>query len=188
MPVAQPVHLEAQSAFLSRSFRNYQIARFLAILGSEAQSFAVALQIYKLTHSPLLLGSTGLALFLPSILFVLPAGHTADRFSRKRVILACYSLQTVCSAALFAITFFGVRSVLTIYVLLFFIGVGRAFSGPAASAILPQLVPKESVVNAMTWGSAVFQTANISGPALGGLLYAMKLRGAAGRLNGASMV
>ena len=160
----------------------------MVILGAEAQSFAVALQIYKLTHSALLLGSTGLALFLPSILFVLPAGHTADRFSRKRVILACYSLQTVCSAALFAISFLGVRSIVTIYVLLFFIGVGRAFSGPAASAILPQLVPKESFVNAMTWGSAVFQTANISGPALGGLLYAIRLPGAAARLNGASLV
>lgn len=188
MPQAEPRQPGANSAFQSRSFRNYQIARFLVILGAEAQSFAVALQIYKLTHSALLLGSTGLALFLPSILFVLPAGHVADRFSRKRVILACYSLQTLCSAALFFISFRGVHSVVLIYVLLFFIGVGRAFSGPAASAILPQLVPKENFVNAMTWGSAVFQTANISGPALGGLLYAVKLPGAASRLDEAPLV
>ena len=188
MSSAEPRQPGAKSAFTSPSFRNYQIARFLVILGAEAQSFAVALQIYKLTHSALLLGSTGLALFLPSILFVLPAGHTADRFSRKRVILACYGLQTVCSAALFFISFVGVRSIVLIYVLLFFIGVGRAFSGPAASAILPQLVPKENFVNAMTWGSAVFQTANISGPALGGLLYGVTLSGSASRLNGAPLV
>ncbi|GAA3748497.1 MFS transporter [Terriglobus aquaticus] len=188
MSAAEPRQPGAQSAFASPSFRNYQVARFLVILGAEAQSVAVAWQIYQLTHSALLLGSTGLALFLPSILFVLPAGHTADRYDRKRVILTCYGLQLVCSAALFAISYMGLRSIITIYVLLFFIGVGRAFSGPAASAILPQLVPKESFVNAMTWGSAVFQTANISGPALGGLLFTIALHGQAARLNGAPLV
>ena len=188
MPALESGQAGAPSAFQSRSFRNYQVARFLVILGAEAQSVAVAWQIYQLTHSALLLGATGLALFLPSILFVLPAGHAADRFDRKRVILTCYSLQVVCSAALFAISYMGLRNILTIYALLFCIGLGRAFSGPAASAILPQLVPKESFVNAMTWGSAVFQTANISGPALGGLLFTIALHGRAARLNGAPLV
>ncbi|WP_419804544.1 MFS transporter [Terriglobus sp.] len=188
MPAAEPRQPGASSAFQSRSFRNYQIARFVVILGAEAQSVAVAWQIYQLTHSALLLGSTGLALFLPGILFVLPAGHTADRYNRKRVILICYGLQMLCSAALFVISYLGFRSVVAIYALLFCIGLGRAFSGPAASAILPQLVPKESFVNAMTWGSAVFQTANISGPALGGLLFTITLHGAATRLSGAPLV
>ena len=188
MPVAEPQQPGASSAFQSRSFRNYQIARFTVILGSEAQSVAVAWQIYELTHSALLLGSTGLALFLPSLLFMLPAGHTADRFNRKRVILTCYGLQMICSAALFAISYMRLHNIVLIYALLFCIGLGRAFSGPAASAILPQLVPKEHFVNAMTWGSAVFQTANISGPALGGLLFTIALHGRGARLNGAPLV
>lgn len=188
MPEADSRHPGTSAAFQSQSFRNYQIARFLAILGAEAQAVAVAWQIYSLTHSPLLLGSTGLALFLPGVLFVLPAGHTADRFNRKRVILTCYGLQLVCSAALFALSLMHEQSIVAIYSLLFLIGLGRAFSGPAASAILPQLVPKESFVNAMAWGSAVFQTSNISGPALGGLLFTLSLPGAASRLNGAPIV
>ena len=55
-----------------------------------------------------------------------------------------------------------------IYAVLVGIGLGRAFSGPAASAMLPSLVPKEHFVNAVTWGATVFQIANMSGPAVGG--------------------
>jgi len=68
------------------------------------------------------------------------------------------------------------------------IGLGRAFSGPAASAMLPSLVPKEHFVNAVTWGATVFQIANMSGPAVGGLLFTLPLAGTAARWNGAPVV
>lgn len=191
MPEAEPpenTESAAGTAFQSRSFRNYQIARFLVILGAEAQSVAVAWQIYQLTHSALLLGCTGLALFLPGVLFVLPAGHAADRFSRKGIILGCYGLQTLCTAMLFYLAYTHSRSIAAVYGTLLLVGVGRAFSGPASSAILPSLVPKGGVVNAMTWGSAIFQTANISGPAVGGLLFTLALPQAFKRLDGAPVV
>ena len=70
------------AAFSSRNFRRYQLARLCVILGAEAQSLAVAWQIYQITHSALYLGYTGLALFLPGIFFVLPAGHVALRRRR----------------------------------------------------------------------------------------------------------
>ena len=82
----------------------------------------------------------------------------------------------------------GTSHVLWIYGILFLIGAGRAFSGPASSAIQPQLVPKGAFVNAMTWGSAIFQTANIMGPALGGLLFTLILPGRAARWSGAPVV
>ena len=69
--------------------------------------------------------------------------------------------------------------------MLFLIGSGRAFSGPASSALLPHLVPTEHFVNAITWGATVFQIANIAGPAVGGLLYTLPLQG---RLYGAPIV
>jgi MFS family permease len=179
---------EASTAFASRNFRRYQTARLLVILGAEAQSVAVAWQIYQLTHSALLLGCTGLALFLPGILFVLPAGHAADRYDRKTIIIACYALQAVCTAVLLYLSLTGVPNVLWVYAILFFIGAGRAFSGPASSAIQPQLVPRGAFVNAMTWGSAVFQIANISGPALGGLLFTVTLTGSLAHWTGAPIV
>src|ERR1700712_1444996 len=89
--------LRAGGALQSRDFRLYQAARFMVILGAEAQSVAVAWHVYQLTHSALSLGYTGLALFLPGLFFVLPAGHVADRYDRRRVILTCYTVQAVCS-------------------------------------------------------------------------------------------
>ena len=162
-------------AFASRDYRRYQLARVGAILGAEAQSVAVAWQVYSITHRAIDLGYTGLALFLPGLLFLLPAGHAADRFDRRQVILVCYSLQIFCSAALVMLARSGSQSIMAIYAVLFLIGTGRAFSGPASSALIPHLVPEEHFVNAVTWGGAIFQLANITGPALGGLLFTFPL-------------
>jgi MFS family permease len=178
--MAQPA-----AAFLSRDFVRYQLARVVVIIGAEAQALAVAWQVYQITHKAIDLGYTGLVLFLPGLLFMLPAGHVADRFDRRHVILICYSLQAVCSFTLFRMAWTGVQEVWPIFTVLFFIGTGRAFSGPASSALVPHLVPPKHFVNAITWGSAIFQIANFVGPALGGVLYTLPLHG---RLHGASLV
>ena len=162
-------------AFSSRDFRRYQLARVAAILGAEAQAVAVAWQVYAITHRALDLGYTGLALFLPGLIFLFPAGHAADRFDRRRIILICYSLQIFCTASLVMLARANTRSILEIYAVLFLIGTGRAFSGPAATALIPHLVPEEHFVNAVTWGGAIFQLANITGPAVGGLLFTFPL-------------
>lgn len=162
-------------AFASRDFARYQLARVAAILGAEAQAVAVAWQVYSITHRPIDLGYTGLALFLPGLIFLLPAGHVADRFDRRRVILICYSLQIFCTAALMTLAYSNTRNILDIYAVLFLIGTGRAFSGPAASALIPHLVPEEHFVNAVTWGGAIFQLSVIAGPAVGGLLFTFPL-------------
>jgi len=162
-------------AFASRDFRRYQLARVAVILGAEAQSVAVAWQVYSITHRAIDLGYTGLALFLPGLLFLLPAGHVADRFDRRRVIMACYALQCFCTVALVILARNNTQNILAIYTVLFFIGTGRAFSGPASSALIPHLVPEAHFVNAVTWGGAIFQLANITGPALGGLMFTFPL-------------
>jgi MFS family permease len=162
-------------AFGFRDFRRYQLARVTAILGAEAQAVAVAWQVYSITHRALDLGYVGLALFLPGLVFLLPAGHVADRFDRRQVILVCYSLQVLCTTALLFLTRSGLHGVFPIYVVLFFVGSARAFSGPASSALIPHLVPEQHFVNAVTWGGAIWQFSNITGPALGGLLFTFPL-------------
>ncbi|MEO8737361.1 MAG: MFS transporter [Edaphobacter sp.] len=182
----------AGSAFRSRDFRLYQAARLMVILGAEAQSVAVAWQVYAITHSALDLGFTGLALFLPGLFLMLAAGHVADRFDRRKIILACYGLQAVCTAALLWLsltkTHISNGHVWPIYAVLLGIGMGRAFSGPAASAMLPSLVPKDHFVNAVTWGATIYQIANMAGPAAGGLLFTLQLTGVLTRWNGAAIV
>src|SRR5579863_3937387 len=122
-PAPQP-HPRGLEAFASRDFRRYQLARSAVILGAEAQAVAVAWQVYSITHRAIDLGYTGLALFLPGLLFLLPAGHVADRFDRRHVILICYSLQMVCSSALVYLAIHGSQSILPIYAVLFVIGTG----------------------------------------------------------------
>jgi len=185
---AQAVESGAASAFLSRDFRLYQTARLLVILGAEAQTVAVAWQVYQITHSALDLGLTGLALFVPGLFFMLAAGHVADRYDRRRVILICYSVQALCTFALLWFAIHGIARVWPIYAVLLGIGLGRAFSGPAASALLPSLVPKEHFVNAITWGATVFQFANIAGPMVGGLLLPLSFPGRLSGMNGAAVV
>ena len=164
----------------------------MVILGAEAQSVAVAWQVYQITHSALKLGLTGLALFLPGLICMLAAGHAADRYDRKGIILLCYGLQAASTAVLLWLSFSswalqGGR-VWPIYAVLIFIGMGRAFSGPASSALLPSLVPKEHFVNAVTWGATIYQIANMSGPAVGGLLFTLPLTGILERWRGAPAV
>ena len=175
MDSSSPLPRRGLEAFASRDFRRYQLARVAVILGAEAQSVAVAWQVYSITHRAIDLGYTGLALFLPGLLFLLPAGHVADRFDRRHVILVCYSLQVLCTGALVVLARNNTQSILSIYTVLFFIGTGRAFSGPASSALIPHLVPEIHFVNAVTWGGAIFQLANITGPALGGLMFTFPL-------------
>jgi MFS family permease len=174
-------------AFLSRDFRLYQTARLLVILGAEAQSIAVAWQVYQITHSALDLGLTGLALFAPGLFFMLAAGHVADRYDRRGIILTCYATQALCTVALLWFALHPTGHVLPIYAVLLGVGMGRAFSGPASSALLPSLVPKHHFVNAVTWGSIVFQIANIAGPSVGGLLFTLPLSGALARWDGAAV-
>ena len=178
----------AASAFLSRDFRLYQVARLLVILGAEAQSVAVAWQVYQITHSALDLGLTGLALFAPGLVFMLAAGHVADRYDRRWIILVCYGIQAVCTVALMRFALHPTGRVWPIYAVLLGVGMGRAFSGPASSALLPSLVPKHHFVNAVTWGAIVFQIANIAGPAVGGLLFTLPLTGSLAGWNGAASV
>src|SRR3984885_15167398 len=120
-------------AFKSRDFRLYQAARLMVILGAEAQSVAVAWQVYAITHSALALGYTGLALFLPGIFFMLAAGHAADRYDRRKIILLCYGLQAGCTAVLLWLSMRATAlqpgRIWPIYAVLVGMGLGRAFSG-----------------------------------------------------------
>jgi MFS family permease len=178
----------AGSAFLSRDFRLYQTARLLVILGAEAQSIAVAWQVYQITHSALDLGLTQLALFAPGIFFMLAAGHVADRYDRRAIILVCYATQALCTTALLRFALHPNGRVWPIYAVLLGVGLGRSFSGPASSALVPSLIPKHHFVNAVTWGAIVFQIANIAGPSVGGLLFTLPLTGALERWHGAAAV
>src|ERR1700693_3677966 len=159
------VNGDYRSAFKSRDVRLYQAVRLMVVPRAGAPTVGVAWQVYALTLSALDLGYTGVALFLPGVFVMLAAGHAADRYDRRKIILLCYGLQAVCTATLLWLSMSATAlkggRIWPIYAVLVGIGLGRAFSGPAASAMLPSLVPKEHFVNAVTWGATVYQIANM---------------------------
>jgi MFS family permease len=99
-------------------------------------------------------------------------GHVADRFQRRRILVACYAAMALLSAALFAFTRADATHLAPIYAVLVGVGVARAFQGPASQSILPSLVPVEHFSNAVAWSSSLWQTAMVLGPTLGGVAYA----------------
>ena len=170
IPTAQR---SSRAAFQYPNFRYLTTARFLSAASSEMQAVAVGWQIFNLTHRPLDLGLVGLAQFAPGILLFLFTGHTADRVSRQRILLACYGGFSLCSLSLLWLTLHGLTSVWPIYAVLLGNGVVRAFLGPASQAFLPLLVPEEHFPNAVAWDSSIFKTATILGPVLGGVVYSV---------------
>ena len=135
------------------------------------QSVAVGWQVFEMTQRPLDLGYVGLVQFLPGVLLSIPAGHTADRFDRRAVLLVCYAACALNSTLLFLQTHSGSRSALPIFAVLLSVGITRAFSGPASQSLVPQLVPEAHFGNAVAWGASIFQVATVLGPAMGGLIY-----------------
>jgi MFS family permease len=163
----------ALRAFRSLDFRRFLGSRLLAIVGLEMVNVAVGWQVYALTRRPLDLGYVGLAQFLPPLLLTLPAGHAADRFDRRRVVLLCHLGFGVCAALLAWLSLSGVRTALPIFGVLVLLGTARAFNAPAAQALMPSLLPEADFPNAVAWNSSTFQVGTVAGPALGGALYAL---------------
>ena len=152
-------------------YRRFLLANILASAGAEMQVVAVGWELYERTHSARDLGFVGLVMVLPVLFLALPAGHAADRFSRKALILASQSLMAVASLGLMLLSA-AQGPVGWTYAALFVAGVAHAVSMPARWSILRQLVPDHLVGNAITWNSSGWQVASVVGPALGGLIIA----------------
>ena len=166
----------SRAAFRHRPFRFYMPARFLTTVASEMQAVAVGWQIYDITRRPLDLGLVGLAQFLPGICLFLFAGHVADRFPRRTILQFCYGGFAACSLLLLAFSLRALTAPAPIYAILLLNGVVRAFNAPASQSFVPLLVPTEDFPNAVAWGSSIFQTAIITGPMLGGIIYGLSGR------------
>ena len=157
----------------NRRYRLYLGSRLSLILATQMLSVAVGWHIYDITHEALSLGFSGLALFLPGVVFALPAGHIADRYDRRRIIMLCHLGIVLAASTLALFAFREVTSLLPIYGVLAVLGTIRAFSGPSGQALMPTLVPREHIERAVALGSSSWQLAMIGGPSMGGVIYAM---------------
>ena len=149
----------------------FVIARFLATIAVQMQSVAVGWQIYQKTGSTLDLGLIGLAQFLPFAMLILIAGHFADQWNRRWIMLGCFTIELICGVLLLIFAQQGLTSVFPVFAVMALYGVARAFMMPASQAILVDLVPRESLASAVALNSLLFHIAVIAAPPLGGALY-----------------
>ncbi len=158
-------------------FRAFWLTRMCGVLGTSAQSAAIAWQVYGLARqttdirqSALFVGLMGLSQFLTLFAFTLPAGIVADRFDRKLIVTVVMVGQFLLSLAFLGYSFIDNPPIWGLFALGAILGAFRAFSAPASSAIAPMLVPKSILPKAIAVNSTAFQTGLIVGPALGGFL------------------
>jgi MFS family permease len=155
-----------------RDFTLYLCARFLAAIATQMIIIAVGWQVYHITGSVLDLGLIGLSQFVPFLCLSLFAGHAADQFDRRRIIVVCLVTFLLCAALLLGFSLLHFMQAWPIYVVLALFGMARAFQGPAAQSFVPNLVPTASFATAVGVSSSTFQIATIVGPSIGGVVYA----------------
>ncbi|GER86941.1 MFS transporter [Dictyobacter vulcani] len=169
-PLAPKTH-DPYQAMRFRDFRLLLIGSFIVSMGERMLEVALGWELYERTNSALVLGGVGLVLIIPVILLSLPAGHIADRFNRKGIVLVSQSVMVLASLALTLLSIVH-GSIAFIYACLFVIGAAGAFLSPASSALASQTIPEEAFENSATWSSSSWQMASVLGPGLGGMLVA----------------
>ena len=159
-------------AFEYRDFRLMWVGACTSSIGTWMQIVAQGWLIYRLTHSSRLLGLNDFLGGLPIFLFTLIGGVVADRAERRKILLVSQYIQMASAGILTVLTATGVVQVWQILCLSFVSGLAQAFGGPAYSALIPTLVDREDMPNAIALNSIQFNLAVTVGPALAGITLA----------------
>jgi MFS family permease len=133
---------------------------------------AMGWQIYAMTSSAFDLGLIGVAQFIPMAALTFFGGHAVDRYERKLVLQLCQIAEAMAAIFLAWGTLAGWLTVGEIFAAVVVLGGSRAFGSPASAALLPGVVPAERLQKATALSNGAFQTATITGPAIGGFAYA----------------
>lgn len=171
--MSQRQELTRPNVYRQPGFVAFVIARLVAVFAMQIQAVVVAWQVYEITGEPLSLAYVGLAQFIPMLLLLMPAGDLIDRFNRKRVLALSWIGAALCSGTLLWLSLNDTENVHWFYAALVLYGCSRAFIGPALTSLLPQIVPRDQLAQAIATNSMIMRTATILGPVLGGVLYAM---------------
>ncbi|MGI9169505.1 MAG: MFS transporter [Caulobacteraceae bacterium] len=170
--------LPSASALLREGdYLRFWASRWLGSLGSQIQSVTMGWQVYEISRRTLGVGQSafnvsliGLITFAPLFFLALPAGETADRHDRRKVLLLCYvgEISAVAILAVASLTHLATVPLLLAVAVLF--GASRSFFSPAMSALGPMMVSRRLLPRAIAWNSLAWQSAAVAGPAAAGLL------------------
>jgi MFS family permease len=171
-----------QSAFAAlqiAEYRNLLTGRLFFVVGLRMIAAVVGWWIYKLTNDPFAIGIVGLCEVIPAVSLSLYAGHVIDISEKRKLLLIGVVLYLLCALLLVGISsqymnlnFSNTYIAGFVYAVIFFSGIIRAFAGPVFGTLIPAIVPKEHLQNAITWNQGVWLSASVAGHAIGGLLIA----------------
>lgn len=161
------------------NFRSYFVARFAMTLAQNAMIIVIGWQVYTIARETMTVGEAaaqlgliGLLQFLPLFLTTPITGYVADRFDRRWITRITVTLQLACALVLALATYEGWITLPLLFTVAVFLGLARAFAGPAFGALAPNLVPREVLPTAIALSSISWQIGTIIGPAFGGYAYA----------------
>lgn len=162
--------LRVFTALRHRNYRYYWFGMVAAIMGIQILMVAQAWLVYDLTRSPAYLGLVGFSQALPTVLLTMIGGAVADRVDRRKLLLFTQSSNALIVLALAILTSTGQIQVWHVIAAAALAGTIMAFDQPARMALVPQLIEREDLMNAVALQSMVWQGTRIVGPAIGGLL------------------
>ncbi len=156
---------EALRVATQRNFGPYFLGNAVSASGTWFQNLAASLLVFRLTHSPFLLGVLAFSQFIPVLVLAPWAGAAADRFDRKHLLLLTQSIAVVLSATLGALALGGLAEAWVVIVFALGLGVVSAYSAPAQQAMVSTLVPARDLASAIALNSMTFNIARALGPA-----------------------
>jgi MFS family permease len=159
-------------------FRLFWTGNFLSNIGNWMQNLAQGWLVLQLTNSVFLLGLVGFASSLPTLVFSLVGGVIADRADRRRMMMITQGSMMMLAFLLSFLTWRSWINVQEVILISFLAGVANAMNAPAYQSIVPELVPREDLTNAIAMNSAQFNMSRMVGPMIPGL--ALKFIGSAG--------
>jgi len=163
------------STFAALRHRNYRLfwtGMVVSLVGMWVQSTATGYFVWELTRSPFATSMTALFFGLPSTVFSLLGGVIADRVDRRRLLLVTQGVFMASAAVLAVLTFTDLVRVWHIYLISLVNGTVMAFDAPARQSMIPSLVSREDLTNAIALNSAAFNGSRVVGPPIGGIIYA----------------
>jgi len=161
-------------ALLHRDFRRLWTSLLCSSVAMQMAAVAIGWQVYSIHHSAFDLGLIGLAEFAPMPLLALPAGQLADRLPRLLVVFFFGFADAAVFALLLVVTIHGAHQLWPFLALALATGTIAAFGNPAGRSLVPELVPGELLTGALALRSVGGQISTIAGPAVGGLLFAIR--------------
>lgn len=158
------------AAFRHRNYRIYWFGALVSLIGTWMQNIASGWLVLQLTDSPFYVGLNSTVAWLPAWFVSLPAGVLADHFNKRNLMMVTQSILAVLALALAILTWTGAVSITHILIIAALSGLVVSVNSPVVQSLVPELVGRRDVLNALALNSTMFNAARIIGPSIAGLL------------------